>query len=48
MPILEVKADATSFNITEFNILTKRNIDHALITWVETMKTICGKKQLAL
>lgn len=45
-PILEVKAAVTSFNITEFNILTKRNIEHTLTAWVEAMKTICGEKNL--
>lgn len=50
MPILEIKADATSFNNTEFNILTKRNTEHALTAWIEAMegkknkKTNCGKK----
>lgn len=42
MPILEIKADATSFNNTEFNILTKRNTEHALTAWIEAME---GKKK---
>ena len=42
----EVKAYVTSFNIKEFNMLPKRNIDSVLMAHVEAMKQSVERKQL--